>query len=276
MLFLLALLQIVTESLPISSSGHVLLLEHLLRRTLQNSLFEILDHLSYGVTLLMVAILFWSDWTSLLAKIISFTWARESYRRFISIVLRIIAYVFIVDFITIIGFYIFRELLKGAIFLQSPVMLFLGFVVTTVGLLSLAFLPIDGMTHVLDTRRVFVIGLVQAIAFLPGISRFASVYVASRWLGLSARRAMQFQFLVYVPLMAALFCRGVVEASFCPEISLFYSVYHGLAVILTTVVGYYVLRMAYHWGLSGTFWRFGIYMIFVSAAALFQALYCYL
>src|ERR1700682_4515131 len=97
--------QIITESLPISSSGHVILLCMLLGiapydfvlvpsenaswRT-QQLMARSVDHCLHGPTLIIVALFFYRRWTTLLT----------GWRKTLPIIYRLIFYVGIADFIT--------------------------------------------------------------------------------------------------------------------------------------------------------------------------------
>ncbi|QQR49268.1 undecaprenyl-diphosphate phosphatase [bacterium] len=107
-----------------------------------------------------------------------------------------------------------------------------------------------------------ILGLVQGLALLPGISRFASTYVAARWLGFSTRRAFQVCFLLELPIvLAAFLVLGVGGA--CRQ--------HGWAVVgepsvmLTivgaTVVGYGALWAAWWLAERRLLWLFSVYLL---------------
>lgn len=265
--FFAALLQIVTDALPISSGGHVFLLKKLLFEGSEFLLFEIIEPLSHGPTLLCILLIFWPYWGHLAIRLLS----PRNFRRILPVFLRITTFVIAADIITALFYFVVRIHLKDASFLQSPWLLLLGVVVTTMGLLSLLFLEKEGAVYKqLDLYKVLLIGVVQGVALLPGISRFATTYVAARWLQISPRRALQFSFLIYVPLIVLAFGNAARKIVMLPSdqyqelISLFCSVQSTFFVILATVISYFALRLACRWGMQGKLWRFGIYMIFPS------------
>jgi undecaprenyl-diphosphatase len=55
----------------------------------------------------------------------------------------------------------------------------------------------------LSYKKAFIIGLVQAIAVIPGVSRSAATVIAGRSLGVSRRAIVEFSFLLAIPTMAA-------------------------------------------------------------------------
>jgi undecaprenyl pyrophosphate phosphatase UppP len=62
-----------------------------------------------------------------------------------------------------------------------------------------------------------VLGAVQGLALLPGISRFAITFAAARWLGWSPGVALERSFLIQWPLILAGFLKGVWWVSMRPE-----------------------------------------------------------
>ena len=53
-----------------------------------------------------------------------------------------------------------------------------------------------------------VLGMVQGLALLPGISRFGSTFFAARWLGFSRSQAFEYSFLIQFPLLFAAIIKG--------------------------------------------------------------------
>ena len=120
-----AAFQLIIESLPISSSGHVKLLQFFLERSghyITEGLSEALDHALHGPTLLILAIYFRAQWLPLLSAILksltSYLRARcvitdlpFSQRTLLALVARIVGMVIIADCITALGYFLFRDAL---------------------------------------------------------------------------------------------------------------------------------------------------------------------
>ena len=244
----LAALQLIIESLPISSSGHVQLLQFFLDRSgyyTNEGLSESLDHALHGPTLLILAVYFRAQWWPLLCAILqslnSYVRARcvitdlpFSQRTLLCIVARIVGMVVTADSITALGYFLFRDALHA--WVGSNVMILaVGFVVTMMLLLSSKLLdtPVSaarghppslecssgeaGVGHSKQTEIkrssinisypiAILLGIVQgSVALFPGISRFACTVMCARWCGVSARRSLQFSFLMFAPLIIAAF-----------------------------------------------------------------------
>jgi undecaprenyl-diphosphatase len=213
----LAAVQLITESLPISSTGHVQLLQLFLQRwgyDVNDGLSEALDHGLHGPMLFILAVYFRKQWvplaratvTSLAALIRSRGVLHSltfSQRKLLQIVTRIAGMVVVADITTALGYFLFKNKLQ-ALTGNNIMLLACGFAVTMLVLWSIRWRTDSSQT--LSYSRALLIGSAQgSVALLPGISRFASTVVCARWLGISQRRSLQFSFLMFAPLMLAAF-----------------------------------------------------------------------
>jgi len=179
---LLGIVQGLTEFLPISSSGHLVLAEKLLNIDPPGVLLEAVLHLG---TLLAVLFIFRKDVLRLtlgLAK----TQERNELGRLVVGTLPI----------AILGF-LFRERIEAAF---SCVLLVGICLIITGGILLLADRASrsahrDGV-HLLDS---LLIGLAQAGALLPGISRSGATIATGMLRGIQGRVAARFSFLLSIP-----------------------------------------------------------------------------
>ncbi len=65
----------------------------------------------------------------------------------------------------------------------------------------------------LSPRRALVVGLAQAFALIPGVSRSGSTIIASRMMGLSSRAAAEYSFMVSIPIMVGLITKLLIKPS---------------------------------------------------------------
>jgi len=285
-LLIIIAVQIVGEALPISSSGHLQLASALFAQKL-NVLPEHFDHFLHGPSIILIACFFWRAWSSLARRAAMSVWQvvrnggwralPYSNRCLLLLVGRICAMVCMADCVTAI----FYGLIKGVggkfLFLQGLPVLALGFCVTGVVLVSSWFdtfcyrktLTTNGISLAPFTlsdlpsgklyRRALILGAVQGLALLPGISRFATTVVAAQYLGMSPRRATQFSFLMFFPLMVAAFVFNGLPAVM-GNLELF------TVPVLATIVGATTLSFAafalsYCLVLTQRLWWFGVYML---------------
>jgi len=199
-LFILAILQGVTELFPISSLGHSVLVPALLHWPIDRDApwflpYIVVLHLGTAAALF---IYFWDDWRKLLAG----TWAARgrpgdpAARLFWLLACGTVP-------AGLLGFLLehkVRELFSG--FVVAAVFLMLnGFVL----LLGDRLKQHDGAAapEALSWRTAFLIGCAQALALIPGISRSGVTLVAGLMGGLGYTASARFSFLLATPIIAA-------------------------------------------------------------------------
>lgn len=186
MLIFLLIIQIITESLPISSSGHVALAQGFLQQHGYDVLVpSALLWLVHGITLLLMLFIMRRSWWPLLCH----PW------RMRAMIVRMALYGLCAEVITVVVY--------GALYarVHSCDGLALGFLITTLVLWSLKFCK-----NVPQYSSLFVwimVGVAQGVAVIPGCSRLALTYAMARWLGYSGRHALALSFTMALPLFAA-------------------------------------------------------------------------
>jgi undecaprenyl-diphosphatase len=192
----LGVLQGVTEFLPISSSGHLVLGKAILGIHTSGVAYEVFVH--FG-TFLAILTIFWGDVWNILKAVgralrhpSPGTWY-ESYREDPFFRLAILICLGTIP-ILIVGI-IFENKIEAAF--ASPFFVSLALIATATFLLGTRWIK----PH--DTRfgmiRAFVIGLAQAFAILPGISRSGSTIAAAIYSGVERSEAARFSFLLILP-----------------------------------------------------------------------------
>lgn len=185
---ILGVVQGLTEFLPVSSSGHLVIGQHLLGLTEPELLFDVAVHVG---TLIAVVVFFWRElWTMLRGL-----WARDEEGERGR---RLILLVFMGSVPTAIIGVLFRhdfERLFGSVTAVGIALL-----ITGVMLMATHFAPL-GRREIwrMGVWRAVVIGFVQGIAITPGISRSGSTISAALLLGVDRRLAAEFSFLLSLP-----------------------------------------------------------------------------
>ncbi len=182
--------QVVSESFPVSSSGHVALALCLVAYKNMLTYFSLYNFLqSHDAviwlnlpTVFVVALFFAREWLFLLFNI-QYTWR---------IVLKLIFYMLCSNIVTTICFFIIR-------IYDLTIPLWLGFGITLLLLFSLRWCR-KSSHATLTIPRTLLLGLIQGMALLQGISRFAVVFVASRWMGISNRRSFFIAWMLQWPI----------------------------------------------------------------------------
>lgn len=187
---LLGAVQGAAEFLPISSSGHLRVIQEFFGITAEFGLaFDIMLHLA---TLLAVLVYFRADLSHMVRAFFSSDPLLSADRR--------LAWLVIVATIPtgVIG-------LAGADFFESADILYVGiaFLVTSVSLITAEKLARRSLHRAegLSWGRAILIGVAQGIAVMPGISRAGATMAAGLGLGLDREQAARFSFLLSVPII---------------------------------------------------------------------------
>ena len=193
---ILGIVQGLTEFLPVSSSAHLVLVPWLAGWTFEPQAAFAFDVLVQLGTLLAVIIYFWRDlWQLLRAGVSSLI-----HRDFSQPEARTAWLLILATLPAAASGALLRDLVSQAF---SQPMAVAGFLLATAAFLLLAesradaTRPLTGLTWV----DAVVIGIAQAFALFPGISRSGATIGAGRLRGLERRSAARFSFIMSVPIM---------------------------------------------------------------------------
>ncbi|NLW18633.1 MAG: undecaprenyl-diphosphate phosphatase [Candidatus Cloacimonetes bacterium] len=195
---LLGILQGLTEFLPVSSSGHLVLAQHFFGlKDTGDTVFEVFMHLG---SLLAVLIFFRHKIWTLIVSL--FSWKRtlnhETHRRNRNIIL----YLFFATLATGALYLLLGDFFEGLYAKPLVVALMLivtGVIVNISDRLKSGSIPASDM----GISRSLFIGLLQGIAIIPGISRSGSTITGSLLVGVKRREAAEFSFLLSIPAILA-------------------------------------------------------------------------
>jgi len=195
-IIILAVLQGVTEFLPVSSSGHLLIAQRLFDLSNVPLAFDVLLHLG---SLIAILFFFRKGIFRLLAgkKIDGNSEERQKGRIFFLIILSSLP-------VAVAGLF-FRE--KIELFFESLRVLGICFLISAALLFSTKrFGKKRGKTiEEISVSDALVVGVAQALAILPGISRSGATIVTGIWSGFSLATAFIFSFLLAIPAIAGAF-----------------------------------------------------------------------
>ncbi|MBN2800810.1 MAG: undecaprenyl-diphosphate phosphatase [Deltaproteobacteria bacterium] len=186
----LGIIQGLTEFLPVSSSGHLVLLQQFFEVGEDEVLFDLVLHLG---TLLPVLLFYRTDVIAVLRDPLAGEgpfWRRQG--------VRMLSLVFLASLPTAIIGLAFEDLFE--VLFATPAALSVTFAIT--GVLLFASGRFLGGTTTLDTmtwRQAVLLGLAQGLAITPGISRSGTTISVALMLGLNRELAARFSFLMSVP-----------------------------------------------------------------------------
>lgn len=194
----LGLIQGLTEFIPVSSSGHLVIAQNLFSGA-SDHLF--LEFINIG-TMLALFIYF----RRRIVLIIKDIFIGHNYKLASNIALTSLPAgavgFFLSDFIGSSAFF-------GSIHIVIVTLLAVGIIMVVLEKLPKASAIKDGDS--LGGARAFIIGLAQMIALIPGVSRSGATIIAGRLGGLSPAAAAEYSFLASLPIMAGVTAKVLIE-----------------------------------------------------------------
>jgi len=225
---ILGFVQGLGEFLPISSSGHLLLGRMVLGMNIDQSTgaYHMLDILLHVGTLIPVLIVFWKDWWAIL---------KNPFKS------KTLLLLFVASLPALAFNFIFDDLIDGA---QTGWLLGVSFLLTAVFLLVAEQVSAKkkAKTEKPGFLHAIVMGVMQGIALLPGVSRSGSTLAGGLLSGLDRKSAAKFSFMMSAPAIAgALLIDGkeAIEQGWLKELDLFPTL---IGVLTACVCGYLAIR----------------------------------
>ena len=188
---LLGIVEGVTEFIPISSTGHLILASNLLGvESDANKLFNVVIQLG---AILAVVVLYWGKFMQVLRDLPR----QEEARHFVrNVVLAFLPAMFIGAFA--------HDVIKQYLF--SPTIVAVGLIVGGIAILLIEkFKPAPRIqsTEAMGCKTALTIGFIQCLAMVPGISRSGASIMGALALGVERKAAAEFSFFLAVPTMLA-------------------------------------------------------------------------
>lgn len=244
---ILGIVQGLTEFLPISSSGHLMIVESLLNFSGGGMFYNVLLHVA---SLLAVVIVFWKD----VIRILKNPLGKEM--RFIilatipTVIIALVVNHFCDDFMlkTFVGF---------------------GFLISAIVIAVTSILQKKKNVIALemDNKKAFIIGVVQGLAVFPGISRSGSTICAGLVQKVEREESATFSFLISIP---------VILGGMCFELAK--GIKHGfgniqalpciLGFISAFIVALFAIKFMMKIVKKGNWWGFSVYLFMLSVFVL--------
>lgn len=247
---ILGIVQGLTELLPISSSAHLYLIPWFLNWNIPEA-FDVALH--FG-TLLAIGLFFFKDWIKLIKGgynlVINKQKSTEG-KLFWYIVLATIPG-------GIIGF-VLDKYAEG--FLQKPIiiaiaLIVMGIILYLVDKYSKKEVDYENMT----LKQTFIIGLSQALAFIPGVSRSGITMTTGRALHIKREAVAKYSFMLSAPIVLAATILKVGEFQF--------NLAFLFGVLTSFIVGIIVIKFLLKYLEKGSFKVFAIYRVIIGVAVI--------
>jgi undecaprenyl-diphosphatase len=231
---ILGIVQGLTEPLPISSSGHLVIFQHLLNIHLPGLDFEIIVN---AASLFAISFYFRKDLKELIVHNYYFMFKKKiEFKKDFNYLLLLVLASIPAGFVGL--------LLKGTLeTYKSLLMVGIGLLFTATTLLIVSKLrKKTDLTESISTKKAIWIGLAQSLAIVPGISRSGVTTATSLSNKLSIDEAIKFSFLLFIPIsLASLFLSGF-EIIQNPMVGLSY-VGLIIAFIASLITTYFALKI---------------------------------
>lgn len=199
---ILGIVQGLTEFIPVSSSGHLELVQQILGQR-GDDFHLFLELINIG-TLLALLIFFRKRIWGILVDIFS----KKNYKLALNILITSIP-------AGILGL-LLSKLIEEAPFFSS-----LYTIAIAMGIVGILMIIVDKLPKLsklkdeneLTKPRALLIGLAQTFALIPGVSRSGSTIVAGRLVGMDSESAAEYSFLASIPIMCGVVLKSFVSSS---------------------------------------------------------------
>lgn len=230
----LGIVQGLAEPLPISSSGHLILVPWLLGWPEHSLTFDVALH---GGTALAFIIYFWNDWIALIGGFFSGLLQRDftsDYHR------RLALYILIASIPGAVAGVILENTVEDA--LRAPWLVAL--LLVTMGVVLLVADRVSSRRRTITELNVWdavLIGIAQAFALVPGVSRSGITITTALLRGVNRADSARFSFLLSGPIVTGAFLynmyKMVKEGFPSNELVPFL-----MGILVAAVVGYFAIR----------------------------------
>ena len=214
---ILGIVQGLTEFLPVSSSGHLVLVKEIFGVVTQGLLFETFLHAG---TLLAILVYFWKDILKISKKTMTF------------IIIGTIP-------AGIVGYFFSSQI---EVLFSSVKLVGVSLIITGMLNLFVDKAKIRKGDANLNNKKSFVVGMAQAFAIIPGISRSGSTIFAGSVCGIGKKEIAKFSFLLSVPAVLGANALEIINYSDSLKINLFN---YTLGFLFAFVSGLFAIKLVF-------------------------------
>jgi undecaprenyl-diphosphatase len=263
---ILGIVQGLTEFLPVSSSGHLVIFQHLFGLQEPALVFDIGVHIG---TLVAVIIFFRREINAIIMAVMRFAGAalkREATLKEIRTdpMLNLALFIVVGSVPTAILGLLFRRV-ADTLF-SSMMVVGISLIITGILLASTKWIKKEGFTlERFPLPRGLVIGLIQGLAIIPGISRSGSTIATGILLGLDRETAAKFSFLLSIPAVTGAGLLGVKDLLSGSDFSITLIL---VGSVVSGIVGYGALKLLVYIVKQGRMHFFAPYCILAGLLAL--------
>ncbi|MGX2957887.1 undecaprenyl-diphosphate phosphatase [Peribacillus sp. JNUCC 23] len=257
----LGLIQGITEPIPVSSSGHLVLFEHFMGLKISGLSFEVLVNFA---SLLAVLFIYRSDLIQLTKNSVSYVVVSEktqSMKKDFYFVLYLIIGTVPAGIIGVL----FQD--QIATIFKGVRVIGITLIITGIALWLIRNRKGSKSDGELTLKDSIIIGLSQAVALIPGISRSGATIVSAMALGTKRDTALKFSFFLYIPVSLGGMILSISDLVHDPRIGELLLPYT-LAFIASLIASYFSLKWFINIMKKGKLGYFSIYCFIVGIAVI--------
>jgi undecaprenyl-diphosphatase len=236
---LLGMIQGATEFLPVSSSGHLVVMQQLLGWSPDHGVILAFDIALHVGTLASVVAVFWRD---IIQMITGKNW-------------KLVGYLVLATVPAVIVGFTLKDWFEGLY--SSVITVGVAWIITGILLILTRTVKMSDRKDV-GWLRSFIIGCAQAVAIIPGISRSGSTIAAGLFLKIDRAYAAKFAFLMSIPAIAGGAVLDAKDLAGFPKDSIIALV---VGVVAAALVGYICIKWLLRIISRGHLWWFGVYCL---------------
>ena len=256
---IIAIIQGITEPLPVSSSGHMFLFKKIFNTNMFNDLnYEIICNFGSFLAILFI---YRKDVIKLVKNFFSYIFKKKNRNK------NIIDYKYGLNIIIssipvgICGL-LFKNTLENK--LSNIIILGFAFLLTALSLFIVKDIKGNKEDKDITIKDAIIIGLFQMITLIPGISRSGTVLVVCMIRKLKRENALKYTFMLYFPVSIGAMILGIKDILLIPNLNQLITPYV-LGMISATIVTYFSFEWLSNIVKKGKLIYFAIYCLFLAA-----------
>lgn len=254
---ILGIIQGITEPLPISSSGHLLIFRELFNTNMFNDLnFEVIVNFGSFIAILMI---FWNDIVKLVTGFFKYLFGKKEDKKKFTDDFKYCMLIVVGSIPVGIMGLLFKDKIEA---FSNVYEVGFALLITAIALFIVKDSKGKKKDYDITYKDAIIIGLFQMIALIPGLSRSGMTLVGCLLCGLSREASLKYTFLLYFPVSVASFGLSsidVIKSGIDSALILNY-----VAGLIAAFLGTY---LTYNWLSNivkkGALWKFSIYCIIV-------------
>ncbi len=255
---ILGIIQGITEPLPVSSSGHLTVFKNLINTNAFNDLnFEIIVNFA---SFLAIFYIFRKDIAKLITSFFKYIFKKKEekknykndFKYCIEVVISTIP-------VGILGL-LLKDKIENAV--SSVQIVGVAFLITALALFLIRNIKGNKDDKDITYKDAILIGLLQAVALFPGISRSGTVLVGCLLRNFKRQTALKYTFILYFPVSIASFGLSAIDLIKSNNLGTLLLPY-GVGFICSLVVTYFSYQWLSKMVKNGKLWKFSIYCILI-------------